>query len=169
MKLVVAVDNEWGIGYKGELLARVRADLKYFQSLTKGNVVILGSKTLSTFPGGRVLKNRENIVLSRNPDYNPEGAVMARSLDDLLEILKGYNTDNVYVIGGSQIYSMLLPYCDTAYVTKFEKSFTKDAFFPNLDASPQWELAEIGEEQLTDPETDTEENMTFRFCTYKRV
>lgn len=169
MKLIVAVDNEWGIGNKGELLARVRADLKYFQSLTKENVVILGSKTLATFPGGNVLKNRTNIVLSRNTEYNPEGAIMARSLEELLDIIKNYNTDNVFVIGGSQIYSMLLPYCDTAYVTKFQKSFEKDAFFPNLDNSDQWVLAETGEEQFTNPETDTESNMAFRFCIYKRV
>lgn len=169
MKLIVAVDNEWGIGNKGELLARVRADLKYFQSLTKENVVILGSKTLATFPGGNVLKNRTNIVLSRNAEYNPEGAIMARSLEELLDIIKNYNTDNVFVIGGSQIYSMLLPYCDTAYVTKFQKSFEKDAFFPNLDNSDQWVLAETGEEQYTNPETDTEPNMAFRFCIYKRV
>lgn len=169
MKLIVAVDNEWGIGNKGELLARVRADLKYFQSLTKENVVILGSKTLATFPGGNVLKNRTNIVLSRNTEYNPEGAIMARSLEELLDIIKNYNTDNVFVIGGSQIYSMLLPYCDTAYVTKFQKSFQKDAFFPNLDNSDQWVLAETGEEQFTNPETDTEPNMAFRFCIYKRV
>ena len=169
MKLIVAVDNEWGIGNKGELLARVRADLKYFQSLTKENIVILGSKTLATFPGGNVLKNRTNIVLSRNTEYNPEGAIMARSLEEVLDIIKNYNTDNVFVIGGSQIYSMLLPYCDTAYVTKFQKSFEKDAFFPNLDNSDQWVLAETGEEQFTNPETDTEPNMAFRFCIYKRV
>ena len=169
MKLVVAVDNDWGIGNKGELLAHVRADLKYFQSLTKGNVVILGSKTLSTFPGGRVLKDRVNIVLSRNPDYSPEGAVMARSIDQLLEIIKSYDTDSVFAIGGSQVYSQLLPYCDTAYVTKFHKSFEKDAFFPNLDESDEWILDSVGEEQITDPETDSEPKMTFTFCTYKRV
>lgn len=169
MKLVVAVDNEWGIGNKGELLARVRADLKYFQSLTKGNTVILGSKTLATFPGGRVLKDRVNVVLSRNPDYSPEDAFMARSEDELFEILKTMDTDSVFVIGGSQIYSLLLPYCDTAYVTKFEKSFEKDAYFPNLDASDEWDCIEIGEEQSTNPETDTESDMIFRFCTYKRV
>ncbi len=169
MKLVVAVDNDWGIGNKGELLAHVRADLKYFQSLTKGNVVILGSKTLSTFPGGRVLKDRVNIVLSRNPDYSPEGAVMARSIDQLLEIIKSYDTDSVFAIGGSQVYSQLLPYCDTAYVTKFHKSFEKDAFFPNLDESDEWILDSVGEEQITNPETDSEPKMTFTFCTYKRV
>lgn len=169
MKLVVAVDNEWGIGYRGELLARVRADLKNFQSLTKGNVVILGSKTLATFPGGRVLKDRINIVLSRNPDYSPEGAVMARSMEELLEILGAYNADDVFVIGGSQIYSQLLPYCDTAYVTKFHKSFEKDAYFENLDASKDWKLVEVSDEYITNPETDTETDMKFTFCTYRRV
>ncbi len=168
MKLVVAVDNEWGIGYKGQLLAHVRADLKYFQSLTKGNVVILGSKTLATFPGGKVLKNRENIVLSRNVDFSPEGAVVVRSLDELFDKLNQHDTDNVFVIGGGIIYSQLLPYCDTAYVTKFNKSFEKDAFFPNLDMLPDWELVSVGEEQVSNPETDSEENLTFNFCTYKR-
>lgn len=168
MKLVVAVDKNWGIGNKGELLARVRADLRNFQSITKGNVVILGSKTLSTFPGGRVLKDRTNFVLSRNPDYAPEGAVMVRSIDDLLSKLKGYNTDDVYVIGGANVYNQLLPYCDTAYVTKFDKSFECDAFFENLDSSPEWELSYVGEEQKTNPETDTEHDMSFYFCTYNR-
>lgn len=169
MKLVVAVDNEWGIGYKGELLARVRADLKYFQSLTKGNVVILGSKTLATFPGGRVLKDRTNIVLSRNTDYAPENAVMARSLDELMDIVKNYDNNTVFAIGGSQIYSQLLPYCDTAYVTKFKKSFEKDAYFPNLDQSDEWVLESESETYKTNPETDTEADLEFTFCTYKRV
>ncbi len=168
MKLVVAVDKEWGIGNKGNLLANVRADLKNFRDLTKDNVVILGSKTLSTFPEGKVLKNRINIVLSRNPDFSPEGAIMARSINELLEIVKEYDDNQIFVIGGSQIYSALLPYSDTAYVTKFEKSFEKDAFFPNLDTDENWELVEIGESQTTNPETDTETDMTFCFCTYKR-
>jgi len=168
MKLVVAVDKEWGIGNKGELLAHIRADLKYFQSLTKGNVVILGSKTLSTFPGGKVLKNRENIVLSRNPEYSPEGAIMVRSLDELFEKLKEYDSDNVFVIGGGMIYSQLLPYCDTAYITKFDKSYEKDAFFPNLDENPDWELVSVGEPQISNPETDSDPNLVFSFCTYKR-
>lgn len=171
MKLVVAVDKEWGIGYQGELLARVRADLRYFQSLTKGNVVVLGSKTLATFPGGRVLKDRINLVLSRNPDYSPEGAIMVRSVEQLFDELKKYDTDTVFVIGGAQIYKQLLPYCDTAYVTKFDKNFKKDAFFDNLDASSDWKLVSVGETQTTNPETDTdtEPNMSFCFCTYKRI
>lgn len=169
MKLVVAVDKNWGIGNKGELLARVRADLKNFQSLTKGNVVILGSKTLATFPNGKVLKDRTNLVLSRNTDYNPEGAIMVRSLDELFCELKKYDDDSVYVIGGANVYNQLLPYCDTAYVTKFDKSFECDAFFENLDESNAWKLVSIGEEQKTNPETDTEPNMSFYFCEYKRI
>ena len=168
MKLVVAVDNNWGIGYKGELLARVRADLKYFQSLTKGNVVILGSKTLATFPGGRALKDRVNIVLSRKADYSPENVSVVHSIDELLEETKKYDNDSLFVIGGATVYSQLLPYCDTAYVTKFCKSFESDAFFENLDASPEWVLDFVGEDQMTDPETDTVSDMIFKFCIYKR-
>lgn len=169
MKLVVAVDKEWGIGNKGELLARVRADLRNFRALTEGHVVVLGSKTLATFPGGRPLKNRTNIVLSRNPDYAPEGATTARSIDELLEILKGYDTDDVYIIGGESIYTQMLPYCDTAYVTKFDKSFQKDAVMPSLDESDEWVLSEVGETLVSDPETDSEADMQFSFCTYKRI
>ena len=121
MKLVVAVDNNWGIGKNGDLLARVKNDLRYFRDLTKGKTVVLGSTTLATFPNGQPLKNRTNIVLSRREDYNPEGAVMARSLHQLGEILKDYDKDDVVVIGGASVYDQLLRYCDTAYITKFKK------------------------------------------------
>jgi dihydrofolate reductase len=169
MKLIVAVDKEWGIGNKGDLLARVREDLLFFRDKTVGKTVVLGSKTLATFPGGRVLKNRTNIVLTRNPDYNPEGAVIAHSLPELLEILKEYNSDEVFIIGGESVYRLMLPYCDTAYVTKFNKSYEKDAYIPSLDDSGEWELAEISEPHTSNPETDTEANLSFNFCTYKRV
>ncbi len=168
MKLVVAVDKNWGIGNKGGLLAHVRADLRYFQSLTKGNVVILGSKTLQTFPNGMPLKNRENIILSRRPDFCPEGATVVHSLDELLESVKKYDTETVFVIGGSTVYDLLLDYCDTAYVTKFDKELESDAFFRNLDASPEWELVSVGEKQKSNPETDTVPDMEFEFCVYKR-
>ena len=168
MKLVVAVDKNWGIGNKGGLLAHVRADLRYFQSLTKGNVVVLGSKTLATFPNGMPLKNRENIILSRKSDFSPEGATVVHSLDELLECVKNYDTENVFVIGGSTVYDLLLDYCDTAYVTKFDKEFESDAFFRNLDESPEWELSSIGETQVSNPETDTVSDMEFAFCVYKR-
>lgn len=169
MKLVVAVDNNWGIGYKGELLARVKNDLRHFRELTAGKTVILGSTTLATFPNGKPLKNRTNIVLSRRESYCPEGAVMARSLDHLMELLKEYNTDDVVVIGGTSVYEQLLEYCDTAYVTKFKKTFESDATFPNLDESSEWTLKDESEIMLTDPETDSEKDMKYTFCEYKRI
>ena len=169
MKLIVAVDKEWGIGYKGELLARVRADLQNFRKETEGRVVVLGSKTLATFPGGRPLKNRTNIVLSRNPDYAPEGALVAHSIDELLAIAGEYESDNVCIIGGETVYTQLLPYCDTAIVTKFDQSFEKDAFMPNLDADESWRLVDESEEMAANPDTDSPADLKFKFCTYKKT
>ena len=169
MKLIVAVDKEWGIGYKGDLLARVRADLMNFRDLTSGKIVILGSNTLATFPGGKALKNRINIVLHPSEEYHPENTTVVHSIEHLLEEVKKYNTDDVFVIGGASVYKQMLPYCDTAYVTKFNKSFEKDVFFPDLDASPEWEQTRRGENQISDPDKDTEANLEFYFTEYKRI
>ena len=169
MKLVVAVDKNWAIGYKGELLARVRADLRNFSAITTGHTIVLGSKTLSTFPGGRVLKNRTNIVMTRNENFRPEGAIIANSVEKLLDIVKDMDTDEVYVIGGASIYTQLLPYCDTAIVTKFNKSYEYDAAIENLDLSPDWVCVEMGEWQVSNPETDSEADLEFCFTTYKRI
>ena len=168
MKFVVAVDKEWGIGYKGDLLARVRADLKNFQSLTKEKVVVYGSNTLATFPGGRVLKNRTNIVLNPSPDYKPEGAIVVHSLDELFEELKKYDTNDVFIIGGASVYKQMLPYSDTAYVTFFDKSYEKDVYIPDLDASGEWERVFESERFESDPETDTEGGLGFIFTEYRR-
>jgi dihydrofolate reductase len=169
MKLVVAVDKNWAIGNKGELLARVRADLKNFSKVTTGHTVVLGSKTLATFPGGRVLKNRTNIVMTRNESFRPEGAVIANSVEDLLEKIKDLDSDEVYVIGGASVYEQLLPYCDTAIVTKFNNSYEYDAAIPNLDESDEWECISQGEWQKSDPATDSEADLEFCFTTYKRT
>lgn len=167
MNLVVAVDKEWGIGYKGDLLARVRADLKHFAEITAGKTVVYGSNTLATFPSGKVLKNRINIVLNPDPNYQPEGAIVVHSLDELFEELRKYNTDDVFVIGGASVYNQLLPYCKRAYVTKFDKNFSKDTYIPDLDASPDWELISEGDSLKTDPLTDTGGDFTFRFTMYE--
>lgn len=169
MKLIVAVDKEWGIGYKGDLLARVRADLFNFRDLTSGKIVILGSNTLATFPGGRALKNRTNIVLHPSQEYHPENTTVVHSIDELLEEVKKYNTDDVFVIGGASVYKQMLPYCNTAYVTKFDKSYDKDAYFEDLDKDPSWTLVEAGDMQVSDPSTDTEADLKFNFNVYKRV
>jgi dihydrofolate reductase len=168
MKLIVAVDKEWGIGYKGDLLARVRADLFNFRDLTSGKIVILGSNTLATFPGGRALKNRTNIVLHPSQEYHPENTTVVHSIDELLEEVKKYNSDDVFVIGGASVYKQMLEYCDTAYVTKFDKSYDKDVYFPNLDEMDEWEMVEKGEMQTSNPETDTEADLNFYFTKYVR-
>ena len=168
MKLIVAVDNEWGIGNKGDLLARIRADLRNFRRVTGSGTVILGSNTLATFPGGRVLPGRVNIVLHPDPEYRPEGAVVAHSLEEAVALAKQYGGDDVFVIGGASVYRQMLPFCDTAYITKFKKSYEKDVYFEDLDASPEWELAEESEEFASDPETDTDPDLKYTFCIYKR-
>lgn len=168
MKLIVAVDKEWGIGNKGDLLARIRADLLNFRDLTTGKTVILGSNTLATFPGGKALKNRTNIVLHPSEEYHPENTTVAHSIDELLEIVKAYDTNDVFVIGGASVYRQMLPYCDTAYVTKFDKSFEKDVYFPSLDEDSEWELVCTGEKQISDPEKDSEADLEFYFTEYKR-
>jgi dihydrofolate reductase len=168
MNLIVAVDKNWAIGNKGDLLARIRADLMNFKRITDGKIVVLGSNTLATFPGGRPLKNRINIVLHPSPDYRPEGAVVVHSLEELFRELKKHDTNDVFVIGGASVYKQLLPFCDTAYITKFEKSFEYDAALPDLDKDENWYCSEKGALQYSDPETDTEGGLPFYFTLYKR-
>ena len=140
MNLIVAVDENWGIGYKGDLLARVSEDLKHFRRVTSGKVVVYGSNTLATFPGGKVLPGRVNIVLHPDPDFRPEGAIVVHSIDQLFEELKKYDSEDVFVIGGASVYNQLLPYCRKAHITKFMKRFQSDAAIPNLDELPNWEV-----------------------------
>lgn len=168
MNLIVAVDSNWGIGCRGALLARVRADMKNFSALTVGKTVVLGSKTLATFPSGKPLKNRTNIILSRREDFRPEGAVVVRSEAELLCEAERYSSSDIYVIGGASIYTLLLPHCDRAYITKFEKAFPADAYFPNLDLLFEWECVKAGDTQISCGETDSEDGMKFRFCEYRR-
>lgn len=163
MNLIVAVDENWGIGYQGDLLARVSTDLKNFKRVTGGKTVVYGSNTLATFPGGRVLPNRTNIVLNWDPDYAPEGAIVVHSLEELFEELKKYPADEVFVIGGASVYNQLLPYCDKAYVTKFLKVFASDVRIPNLDEAEDWQLTEA-EEPMEVPDAD----FKIQFVEYER-
>ena len=147
MKAIVAVDKNWAIGNRGNLLVRIPADHKMFRNETLGKVVVYGRKTLETFPMGKPLEQRTNIVLSGNPDYEVRGAIVAHSLEELNKILEGYETDDVYVIGGDSIYRQLVPLCDTVHVTKIQYAYEADAFFPNLDKDPQWHKTGESEEQ----------------------
>lgn len=157
MNLIAAVDRNWAIGKGGDQLVYLRTDLRRFQALTTGHAVILGRKTLSTFPGGRPLKDRRNLVLSRDPDFRPEGAEVFPTLEALLSAAP----EDAFVIGGGSVYAALLDFCDTAYITKLDAAWPADTWLPDLDALPEWQVAEEGEE--------LEENgVRFRYVTYRR-
>lgn len=144
MNCIVNVDEKWGIGRNDELLFCISDDLKRFRALTTGKTVVLGRKTLSTFPGGRPLKNRRNIVLSTDKNLVIEGAEIVHSVDEALELFKTVDGD-ICIIGGASIYEAFLPYCTEAKVTKTLADGNADRFFPNLDADSNWEIAEASE------------------------
>ena len=162
MKAILSADRNWGIGCQNKLLISIPSDMKFFRETTTGHTVVMGRKTLESFPGGQPLKNRRNIVLTRNPGYSVKGAEVVRSPEELLKLLEGSPLEDVYVIGGGEVYRLLLPYCDTVYVTKIDFAYQADTFFPNLDESPEWELAEESEEQ-------TCFDIEFTFRTYRRI
>ena len=147
MKLIAAVDKNWAIGKNNQLLVRIPMDQKFFRETTTGKVVVMGRKTLESFPNSKPLKNRTNIVLTHNKDYKVEGAVVVHSLDELHEELKKYPTDDIYICGGHKIYEQLLDECDTAHITKIDFEYDTDAYFPNLDADPRWQITADSEEQ----------------------
>ncbi len=159
MKLIVAVSENWGIGKNGDLLFNIPKDMKFFRETTLGKVVILGRKNLESFPGAKPLKNRTNIILTRNKDFECEGATVLRSVDEVLAL--PYDKDEMFVIGGEEIYRQFLKYCDICYVTKVFEEADADKFMVNLDELPEWELCEQSEK--------TEDNgHLISFCTYKR-
>ena len=147
MNLIVNVDKNWAIGNKNKLLVSIPADMKFFRETTTGNVVVMGRKTLESFPGGQPLKNRTNIVLTRDAHYQVKGAVVVHSLEELLEELKQYPDESIYVIGGESVYRMKLPYCTEAYVTKTDHAYDADTYFPNLDEEEDWILEGESDEQ----------------------
>ena len=157
MNLIAAVDENWAIGRDGDQLVYIPEDLRRFQALTMGHPVILGRKTLATFPGGRPLKGRRNLVLSRNPDFRPEGAEVFPDLDALLAAAP----EDAFVIGGESVYRALLPRCSTAYITRILAAFPADRHLPDLDADPAWVPVEEGPVQESG-------GLRFRYVTYRR-
>ena len=158
MRAIFCADEKWGIGKGNGLLFSLPKDMKFFRETTKGKVVVMGRKTLESFPGGQPLKGRVNIVLSSHEPK--EGTVGAKSLNELFQLLKGYPEDEVFVIGGESVYRALLPYCSEVFVTKVAADGKADTFVPDLDEDEAFELATEGE--------PVEDNGFFiRFCTYK--
>ena len=161
MNLIVAADANLGIGRENKLLVSIPADMKFFRTTTTGKVVIMGRKTLESFPGGLPLKNRVNIVISRDKNYQVKDAVVVHSIEEALEEVKKYKKQDVYVIGGDSVYKQMLPYCNKAHVTKIDFAYEADTFFPNLDEDEQWEITERSEEQ-------TYFDLEYEFRTYER-
>ena len=160
MKAIAAADRNWSIGRDGKLLVSIPADMAYFREKTMGKTVIMGRKTLESFPGKKPLKGRKNIVLTRDPDYQAEGAVVVHSAEEALEAAGGPESDAV-VIGGGAIYREMLPYTDTIWITRIDYAYDADTTFPDLDLDPEWELAEKGEEQ-------TYFDIVYEFDVYRR-
>ncbi|MDR0220608.1 MAG: dihydrofolate reductase, partial [Lachnospiraceae bacterium] len=147
MNIIAAVDKNWAIGNKGELLVRIPADLKLFQSETLGKVIVLGRKTLATFPNSLPLYGRTNIIMSTNRNYRVRNAIVVHDLEELLAELAKHPSEEVYIIGGESVSRLLLPYCDTAHITKIDYAYEADAYFPNLDESPDWQITADSDEQ----------------------
>lgn len=161
MNLIVAVDNKWAIGNKNQLLVRIPNDHKHFREETTGKVVVLGRKTLETFPQGQPLKNRTNIILTTDRNYQVKDAVIVHSIEELLNELKKYPEEDIYIIGGESVYRQMLPYCKTAHVTKIDHIYEADTYFPDLDADPEWEITADSEEQ-------TYFDIAYQFLKYER-
>lgn len=161
MIAIVAVDENWAIGLNGELLVRIPADQKFFRETTTGKVVVMGRKTLESFPGKKPLPNRTNIVLSKNHSYKADGVTVVSSVEELEEKLSAYDEDDIYLIGGDSVYRLLLNRCNTALVTKIDKAYEADTYFPNLDKDEDWKLTGISDEQ-------TYFDLIYHFCKYER-
>jgi len=148
MNLIVNADRNWAIGNNNKLLVSIPKDMKTFREMTTGKVIVLGRKTLSTFPGGRPLDSRTNIIMSRDKNFKVDGAIVVHGVDDLLDELKKYKSDDIYICGGESVYKQLIPYCDTAHVTRVDHSYAADAYFPDLDKSDEWEIEVESDEEV---------------------
>lgn len=159
MRAILHADKEWGIGKSNGLMFSIPADMKFFRETTTGHVVVMGSNTLKSFPGGNPLKNRTNIVLYPGGEKR-EDCLIVNSLGELFDEIKKYPADEVFVIGGAMMYKTLLAYCDEVLVTKVNAVGNADAFFENLDNNPSFELVYRSD----DVETN---GYIVNFCTYK--
>ena len=155
MNIIVAVSKNWGIGKDNGLLFNIPTDMKFFRETTMGKVVVMGRKTLESFPNQKPLPKRTNIVLSRNPDYAPEGVTVCHKPSEVLAEVKKYDTDDVFIIGGAEIYRMMIPFCKRAYITMVDSDAEADSFIPDFTNLIGWELVDA---------TDVIEENGHRFC-----
>ena len=165
---IVAVDNNWGIGANGDLLAHIPNDLKFFKEITMGHVVVMGRKTWDSLPT-KPLPNRFNVIVTRNPEHfhnfkNENTCYMSLGLQETINLIRDpFRLNNVFIIGGGEIYKQLLPFCERVYVTKINKSFDNaDTFFPNLDELEEWTLTVSGNEKIY-------KDLSYQFLEYDRI
>lgn len=144
MRAILHADKNWGIGKNNGLMFKIPADMKFFKETTTGNVVVMGSNTLKSFPGGKPLKDRINIVLYPDGEDRDDCKIV-RSLDELFEEIKKYSPEKVFVIGGQMMYRTLLEYCTEVLVTKVDAEGDADAFFENLDENENFELVKTSQ------------------------
>lgn len=162
MNLIVAVDKNWAIGQDNKLLVSIPADMRFFRDETIGKVVVMGRKTLESFPSGQPLKRRTNIVVTRDKNFKLNDAIVVNSIEQALEAVKDYKSEDVYVIGGASIYEQMLPYCNTAHVTKIDYDYHADTYFPNLDQMEEWRIVGESDEQ-------TYYDLEYAFYKYSKV
>ena len=157
MKLIAAVSENWGIGKNNRLIFNIPKDMKFFREKTMGKTVILGRKNLESFPGGKPLKNRTNVVLTRDKNFRCDGVITVGSIEELLNL--SCVDENAFVIGGESVYRQLLDYCDTCYITKVHERAECDKFMVNLDESAEWKL-------LSETEKIEDNGHIISFCIY---
>ena len=162
MNLIVAVDKNWGIGKDGKLLANLPGDMKNFREKTQGKTVVMGRSTLESLPGGKPLPNRTNIVLTHNQDFKREGCIIVHDMQELLEELNNYHSEDVMIMGGASVYNELIPYCDALYITKIDYEFDADTHIKNVDELPGFKV-------VWQSDVMEDNGYQYRFLEYRRV
>ncbi len=159
MNLIVAVSKDYAIGKDNDLLFSLPTDMKFFKEKTLNNVIVVGERTYKSFPK-RPLPKRTNIVLSDDPNFHDENAIVVRNLNELFDTIKSFDKDSVWLCGGASMYNLLMDYCDKAYITKIDKSVPADTYINNLESKPNWKLIEKSEVM-------EENDLKFNFCTFE--
>ncbi|NLW03005.1 MAG: dihydrofolate reductase [Clostridiaceae bacterium] len=159
--LIASADRNWGIGFGNKLLKRIPEDMKRFAQLTKGNMIVVGRKTLESFKGSKPLPDRINVVLTRDVNYQCPGAVVVHDFEELMSAIMDFE-GKVYVCGGESVYRLLLDYCSQALVTRIDAEFEADTRLPDLDSDGRWIRKETGGWQ------ESKVGVAFRYDTYRR-
>ncbi len=160
MNYIVAVDKNWGIGKNNDLLFSLSGDMKFFKETTMGSTVVMGDRTLISLPKSQPLKGRDNVVMTLDENFSPEGVTLCHSIEDLGKYLKEKNPEKVFVMGGATIYNLLYDYCEYAYITKVDAVGDADVFIKNLDTLDHWEIIEQSDVM-------EENGLKYTFCKYK--